>query len=168
MEFDFGEREMNKDRIGYLPPKHNFSLNPYPETRFSRCPDCHDKTGQRKLPLLIHVDPENLIALNYTNRYCARCDMLIGHKDEIEHLLTDLFEQINPECIGNNYLVLGTVEKKAWRENMKNPKPPAEMLRHVHDFKSYQDIRMTMGGWFREEEIPPVVEPRPSEEWMKK
>ncbi len=108
-----------------------------------------------------------LVALNYTNRYCARCDILIGHKDEIEHLLTDLFEQINPDCIGNDYLVLGTVEKKAWRENMEDPKPSDEMLHHVHDFKSYQDIRMTQGGWFREDEIQPVVEPRPSEEWVK-
>ena len=32
--------------------------------RFSKCPACQNKTGQRKLPLLIHVDPKNLIALN--------------------------------------------------------------------------------------------------------
>jgi hypothetical protein len=107
---------MNKNRMrkqfGYLPPKYNFALNPYPEIRFSKCPDCQNKTGQRKLPLLIHVEPQNLIALNYTNRYCDRCDKLIAHKDEIEHFLTDMFLQINPDYIGNNYLVFGTVEKK--------------------------------------------------------
>jgi len=172
MELDFGGREVNKDRMrqqfGYLPLKYNFSLNPYPEIRFSKCPDCQNKTGQRKLPLLIHIDPKNLIALNYTNRYCDRCDMLIGHKDEIEHLLTDLFLQTNPDYIGNNYLVFGTVEKKAWRENMKNPKPFDEMLHHIHDFKSYQDIRMTMDGWFKKGQIPPVMEPPPSKEWVKK
>ena len=156
-----------EEQLGHLPREYNFSLNPYPEARFSTCPDCHGKTGQRKLPLLIHVDPQNLVALNYTNRYCAHCDMLIGHRDEIEHFLTDLFKEISPECIGNSYLVLGTVEKRAWRENMRDPKPPGEMLHHLHDFKSYQDIRMTMGGWFRDDEIPPVVEPRPSEEWVK-
>ena len=136
--------------------------------RFSKCPACQNKTGQRKLPLLIHVDPKNLIALNYTNRYCDRCDMLIGHKDEIEHLLTDMFLQTNPDYIGNNYLVFGTVEKTAWRENIKNPKPFDEMLHHVYDFKSYQDIRMAMGGWFQKGQIPPVMEPPPSKEWVKK
>jgi len=111
-----------RQQFGYLSPKYNFSLNLYPEFRFSRCPDCQKKTGQRKLPLLIHVDPKNLTALNYTNRYCSHCDMLIGHKHEIEHYLTELFLKIDPVMIGNPYLVFGTVEKKAWHENMNDPK----------------------------------------------
>lgn len=163
---------MRKNRIrpqfGYLPPMYNFSLNPYPEVRFSRCPGCQKNTAQRKLPLLIHVDPRNLIALNYTHRYCSRCDMLIGHKHEIEHHLTELFLRMNPQVIGNYYLVLGTVEKKTWRENIHHPKAFDEMVQHVHDFKSYQDIRMTMGGWFPNGVDPPVMEPPPSTEWVKK
>ena len=157
-----------RQQFGRLPPKYNFSLNPYSEIRFSTCPDCHNKTGQRKLPLLIHVDPMHLVALNYTNRYCSSCDMLIGHRDEIEDYLTDMFLHLNPDHIGNNYLVIGTVEKKAWRENISNPKPLEEMLHHAHDFRSYQDIRMTMGGWFRDSEIPPVVTPLSSKTWLKK
>jgi len=163
---------MDKNRVreqfGHLPPKYNFSLNPYSEMRFSKCPDCQNKTGQRKLPLLIHVDPKNLIALNYTNRYCDRCDMLIGHKHEIEHHLTEMFLKINPAVIGNSYLVFGTVEKKAWRENMNQPKPLNEMRQHIHDFKSYQNLRMTIAGWFPEGQTPPVMEPPPSTEWVKK
>ena len=162
---------MDKNRVreqfGHLPPKYNFSLNPYSKMRFSRCPDCQNKTGQLKLPLLIHVEPKNLIALNYTNRYCPRCDMLIGHKHEIEHYLTEMFLKINPAVIGNSYLVFGTVEKKAWHENMTDPKPLNEMRQHIHDFKSYQNIRMTMAGWFRKGQDPPVIDP-PPEEWMKR
>ena len=81
--------------------------------RFSSCPDCGRKTGQRKLPLLIQIDPMHLIALNYTCRYCRQCDMLIGHKAEIEHLLATMFAQYDPSAIGNDYLIMGTVEKKA-------------------------------------------------------
>ena len=162
------DKNTTRQRFGYLPPKYNFSLNPYSELRFSRCPNCQNKTGQRKLPLLIHVDPKNLIALNYTNRYCDRCDMLIGHKDEIEHYLTEMFLKINPEVIGNSYLVFGTVEKKAWHENMNQPKQLNEMRQHIHDFKSYQNLRMTMAGWFPEGRTPPVMEPLPSTEWIKK
>ena len=93
--------------------------------------------------------------------------MLIGHQHEIEHHLTELFLKINPEVIGNDYLVFGTVEKQAWRENINKPKPFSEMLNHIHDFKSYQDLRMTMAGWFREGQEPPVMEPPPSTEWVK-
>ncbi len=162
------EKNGERKQFGYLPSKYNFSLNPYPELRFSRCPDCQNKTGQRKLPLLIHIEPKNLIALNYTNRYCHHCDMLIGDKHEIEHHLTEMFLKINPKVIGNYYIVLGTVEKIAWGENVNQPKPFNEMLQHIHDFKSYQNICMTMAGWFREGQVPPVMEPPLSTEWMKK
>jgi hypothetical protein len=92
--------------------------------------------------------------------------MLIGHKDEIEHHLTEMFLKINPEAIGNYYLVIGTVEKQAWRENINQPKQPNEMLNHIHDFKSYQNIRMTMAGWFRDDQEPPEMEPPPSTKWV--
>ena len=156
-----------KNQFGFLDPKYNYSLNPYPDLRFSKCPVCEGKTGQRKLPLLIHVDPKHLIALNYTNRYCHRCDMLIGHRHEIEHLLTEVFFQYNPMVIGNDYLLIGTVEKKAWREGLSQPQPINETLPHVHDFKSYEELRMTMAGWFPQDQEPPVMTPPPSKEWVK-
>ena len=162
------EKKASRKQFGHLPPKYNFSLNPYPELRFSRCPDCRKNTGRRKLPLLIHIDPKSLISLNYTNRYCSRCDMLIGHKHEIEHHLTEMFLKIDPEVIGNTYLIFGTVEKKAWRENINNPKASNDMRPHIHDFKSYQNLRMTMGGWFPKDQEPPVIEPPPATEWLKK
>jgi len=55
---------------------------------------------------------------------------------EIEHYLTELFFKIDPEIIGNDYLVFGTVEKKAWRGNMNDPKVLTEMRQHIHDFKN--------------------------------
>ncbi len=94
--------------------------------------------------------------------------MLIGHKHEIEHHLTEMFLKIDPEVIGNAYLIFGTVEKKAWHENINNPKALNDMRPHIHDFKSYQNIRMTMGGWFPTDQEPPVMGPPPSTEWLKK
>lgn len=162
------QRNLMKPQFGCLSPKYNYSLNPYPEFCFSRCPDCRQNTGQRKLPLLIHVEPGNLIALNYTNRYCSHCDMLIGHKHEIEHYLTELFSKVDPEIIGNDYIVFGTVEKKAWKENINHPKVLNEMQQHIHVFESYRNIRVTMAGWFRKGQDPPVMEPPPSKEWVKR
>ena len=154
-------------RFGHLPPKYKFSLNPYPELRCSSCPQCGTKTGQRKLPLFIHIDPGQLVALNYTNRYCGRCNRLIGHKHEIEHHLAEMFKRTRPEIVGNRYLIMGTVEKKAWRENMKTPKPLQELLDFASDFKDYGEIRMTMGGWFKEGVTPPVMQPPKLKDWVK-
>jgi len=159
-----------RDRIqfGSLQPKYNFSMNPYPEFRFSKCPDCHNKTGQRKLPLAIHIDPKNLIVLNYTCRYCHQCDTLIAHKHEIEHHLTEIFQNINKEIIGNNYFIIGTVEKKTFRDNVNNPKSFDEIRQNMHDLKSKKTIQMTMAGWFQKGMTPPVMEEPPSTEWVKR
>lgn len=157
-----------KPKFGELSPLYRFSLNPYPERRFYRCPFCEHKTGQRKIPLFIHVDPRYPIALNYTCRYCKQCDLLIAHKFEIEHLLTTMFRQLDPEAIGNDYIIIGTVEKKAWRENLQHPKEPTEMLSQIHDFKTvHQEIRMTQPGWYGPDQEPQVMEPPQSNEWIK-
>jgi len=158
----------NPNKFGKLKPKYNFTLNPYPEQRSSSCPDCGAKTGQRKLPLVVHIDPMNLMLLNYTNRYCKVCDMLIGHKHEIEHHLTETFLKIGPDIIGNNYLVLGTVDKKIWYEHNNQEKTSRDILNHAHDFISYQELRMSMAGWFPQGQEPPEMKPPPSKEWLRK
>jgi hypothetical protein len=157
-----------RSQFGGLKPKYNFIVNPYPDMRISRCPFCEKKTGQRKLPLLIHIDPLHMVALNYTCRYCQDCDLLIAHKHEVERLLTDLFLRADPEAIGNDYLILGTVEKKAWREGMEQSKPVNEMLPHVSQFvEYYKELCMTQPGWFPANKEPPVMEPPESQDWVK-
>lgn len=158
-----------KPRLGKLPPRYGFMFNPYPDQRISRCPVCDGKTGQRKVPLLIHVDPLHLISLNYTCRYCQRCDLLVAHKHEVEHLLTTLFRQYDPHAIGNLYIMIGTVEKSAWREGMKQPKGIDEMLPHTSDFANYyEELRITRPGWYKADQEPPIAKPPPSQEWVKR
>lgn len=158
-----------KPRFGKLPPRYGFMFNPYPDQRISRCPVCDGKTGQRKVPLLIHVDPLHLISLNYTCRYCQHCDLLIAHKHDVEHLLTTLFRQYDPDAIGNRYLVIGTVEKSAWREGMKQPKGWDETMPHASDFATYYDeLRISRAGWYKDDQVPPIAEPPPSQEWVKR
>ena len=156
-----------RNQFGLLEPQYNFSLNPYPDMRFSRCPDCESNTGQRKLPLVIYVEPLYPIILNYINRYCKYCDMLIGHKHEIEHHLTEAFLKIDKSVIGDDYILIGTIEKKAWRLGLKHPESLDEIQHYIHDFRSYQVIHMTMAGWFKKGQRPPVMKPPPSTEWIK-
>ncbi|MFN8454953.1 MAG: hypothetical protein U0401_09850 [Anaerolineae bacterium] len=157
-----------QSEVNRLPAQYSFMLNPYPDMRLSRCPVCESKTGQRKVPLLIHIDPNYPVALGYTCRYCSRCDLLIGHKHEIEYLLTALFSQHNPAVIGNDYLIMGTMDKNFWREGLTQPKAIADMMPHLHVFKTYyQELRLTRPGWYPEGKEPPVMEPPPSTEWIK-
>jgi hypothetical protein len=161
---------MNKGpTLGKLPPKYSFVLNPYPDERLSRCPFCGQKTGQRKLPLFIHVDPMYPIVLNYTCRYCQDCNLLIAHKHEIEHLLTEMFKHYDRNALGNDYLSSGTVDKKVWREGLNQPKAIDDMLQHTSDFATYyQELRVRQSGWYREGEEAPVREPPPSQEWIRR
>jgi hypothetical protein len=157
-----------QSRFGGLARRYNFVFNPYPDQRISRCPLCERKTGQLKVPLLIHINPWHLVALNYTCRYCSECDLLIAHKHEIEHLLTAMFMQRDPMVIGNDYLVMGTMERKAWREGQMRQRSVEEMRAHIADFRTYyQELRMTRLGWYGPGQEPPVMEPPPSQEWIK-
>jgi hypothetical protein len=161
--------EAPKNRhIGGLPPRYGFMLNPYPDQRVGWCPVCERKLGQRKIPLLIHVDPLHLIALNYTCRFCRTCDLLIGQKHAIEHLLTKIFRRSDPTVIGNAYLILGTVEKHTRREGVTQPKGIVKLLPHAREFVTYyRELRVTRPGYYRVDQEPPIMEPSGSQEWVK-
>lgn len=138
--------------FGRLEPRYKFVLNPYSDVRFSTCPGCGKRTKQRKLPLLIHVDPQNLITLNKTCRYCPDCDLLIAHQDEIEGLLAAIFRQRDPGALGNDYLVLGTVERAAWRKGVNDRLVLDELRDNLHDFKAVHTVQPA--GWYPKEAFP--------------
>ena len=74
--------------------------------------------------------------------------------------------QHNDALIGNDYLIIGTVEKKAWRSIQSLTL--ADMFAQVHDFKMvYSELRMLQMGWFPAGEEPPVREPPVSTVWTK-
>ena len=121
-----------RQRFGRQPPRHRFFLNPYTDSRFTVCPQCGRKTRSRKLPLVIHIDPRQLIALNKTCRYCAHCDLLIAHRDQLESTLAASLSRV---AVGSQeYLVLGTMDRAAWRRGTRTPPAVGDALEHVHDF----------------------------------
>lgn len=151
---------MRKSRLGQLSPRYLFALNPHADYRASRCPHCNALTYPRKFALLIHIDPQQLIAMGKTCKYCSQCELIIAHQDELEVELTDKFLKLDPAIIGNDYLVIGTVEQKVWREGLNKPKAMAEMLAHTADFKGYRDIEYFPGGWYPKDFVPPIPERR--------
>jgi hypothetical protein len=150
-------------QLGKLSPLYRFILNPYNDVRFSTCPECSQRTLLRKVPLVIHVDPRHPMLLNKRCRYCPNCDVLIAHQDELEEWLAITFEKNAPEIIGNDYLVLGTVDKTTWHKQKKEPIPMGELPEYLHDFKEYLKLSYSPAGWYPKDHIPtPREEPPPS------
>jgi hypothetical protein len=137
-------------KLGKQPRRHDFFLNPYRDWRFSRCPKCDEKTRLRKFPLVIHVDPRNPVALNKSCRYCPTCDLIIAHQDEIEAQLTLLFSERAPALVGNDYLVMGTMDRAVWRQSLKDPMLISELLDHVHIFEQVLRFEPEHYGWVPE------------------
>src|SRR5215510_10843446 len=103
---------MSNKRLGKLPPRYSFILNQYATERLSRCPRCKKLTHPRKFAFLIHIDDWGPMVLGKTCRYCSRCELIMLHQDELEEQLAYNFSQLAPEVVGNEYLVMGTIEKK--------------------------------------------------------
>lgn len=121
-------------RLGQQPARYRFFLNPYTDVRFTACPQCRGKMRVRKLPLVIHVDPMQLVSLNKSCRYCPRCDLLITHRDELEAFLTALFGHDRPMVYVDNYLVVGTEDRADWLRGMRASRSTADALECLHDF----------------------------------
>ena len=136
-----------KPHLGKLLPQYQFFLNPYKDFRFTRCPQCYWKTRVRKHPFFIHIDPQQPVVLNMTGRYCSNCDLLILHQDKVEELLVAALMGSNPDLIGNDYLVIGIIERKGWREAQKNPYGLESTLECLHDFKTYVTFELANYGW---------------------
>ena len=140
-------------RLGKLPPRYRFALNQYTETRWSKCPKCSTRTYMRKFPLLIHIDGFGLLILGKTCRYCPKCEFIIAHQDDLEHIMAEIFSDSYPAVVGNRYLVMGTVEKRAWQEGMIEPLKIEGIWEHTADIKEYLFPGYEPGGW-----VPPDSE----------
>ncbi|MDF5718858.1 MAG: hypothetical protein PUP93_34585 [Rhizonema sp. NSF051] len=126
----------NKSQGQNLKKRHRFFLNPYNDCAFTKCPKCDIKTKIRKFPLVIHIEPQQLLLLNKQCKYCTNCDLIIAKKQEIEPLMAVSFSPSNPKIIGNNYVVMGTVDKKGWKEGNQNSLSSSEMLERIYVFKN--------------------------------
>ena len=141
-------------QLGRLNPQFDFFLNPYNDLRFTRCPRCSEKTVHRKLPLVIWVDPHYPVSVNYTCRYCKSCDLLIAHKHEIENLLVRVFQERAPQVVGNDYTVIGTMEKLAWNLGVQESLDFQKMPEYLHDFN--QVLKFELSANLSEQAQTPV------------
>lgn len=130
-----------RDRIGALPPRYAFVLNPHADTKFTKCPRCETKTNVRKLSLIIHVEGFGLVLLGKTCRLCLQCETLIAHKAELDKLLRAVVTVSKPE-----YVVLGTADRRTHRRGLAGGASRDDVRAHTSDFKSYWNVEVTPAG----------------------
>jgi len=147
---------MTKDRFGKLPPKYSFALNPHSDIRFTRCPKCHRLMNPRKFALIIHVEDEGLIILGKTCRYCPACELIIAHQNDLEAELANSSSRFDSDISGNPYLVIGTVELKAWRQGLRRALPLDHFRDRTSDFKRVLRMSLDRGGWKPADHHPPA------------
>jgi hypothetical protein len=132
-----------KGRIGALPPRYVFVLNPHADAGFTKCPRCEATTLVRKLSLVTHVEDFGLVLLGKTCRLCLRCETLVAHQADLDKLIrVDAGGSASPK-----YVVLGTVDRRVWRRGLEGPVAPAEVIQHMADFKTYVRVDLTPAGW---------------------
>jgi hypothetical protein len=137
-----------RERLGKQPARYRFLLNPYPDVRLSKCPTCGRATHPRKFALLIHADGWGALALGKTCQYCAGCELVIAHKDELDAELAASLARLAPGAVGREYVVLGTLDRKIWERGLRGEGLPlAEALAHVAGFKQVLQLEVDPGGW---------------------
>jgi hypothetical protein len=131
--------------------RHKFFLNPYSDCAFTKCPKCETKTKVRKFPLVIHIEPQQLLLLNKQCKYCTNCDLIIAKKQELESLMTIGMSQSNPKAIENNYLTIGTLDRQDWKQGNQGSVSPSEIVDRMYVFKDVWDFEVIPGGWYKDE-----------------
>ena len=132
--------------------RHSFFLNPYKDVAFTKCPRCEANTRIRKFPLVIHIDPKQLLTLNKTCRYCVECDLIIVRKPELESLIVASPANPGLETIGNHYLVIGVMERGDWQKGKKGKMTQEVVFDHVLVFKDVLSFEPVQAGWCRDNE----------------
>ena len=139
----------NKRKLSKPKKRHKFFLNPYSDCGFTKCPKCDTKTKIRKYPLVIHIEPQQLFLLNKKCKYCPSCDLIIAKKQEIESFLA---LTLNSQLSLDDYLAIGTVERKDWVQGNKGSLSPLEIMERMYVFKDVWDFEVIPAGWYPAED----------------
>jgi hypothetical protein len=105
-------------------PKYKFYLNPHDEYKWTKCPNCENKTKVRKYCLMVHYQDKatgfnQLVSLNKSCKFCPYCELIIAQKSELETYINQIVTNFGLKFNPNNYLVFGTMDKNDWKKSQK-------------------------------------------------
>ena len=135
-------KSSNQFKGNKRPQKHKFFLNPYSDCAFTKCPKCETKTKVRKFPLVIHIETPQIFLLNKKCKYCTQCDLIIVKKQELESFMA------NAQVMGNDYLVMGTLDRQDWRQGSKGLLSPKDIIERMYIFEDQWHFKVIPAGWY--------------------
>jgi hypothetical protein len=150
-------------RIGNLEPKFSLLLNPYAQERLSRCPDCNKLTFPRKFALALHVEGYGFFVQGKMCKFCTNCAMVIIQQDDLEAQLANSASLVAPVMLGKEYVLIGVVDGKFFKQSLASPQSLPAMLAHVSDFKTQYGLSLRPAGWYKEGYEPPPLPARKSQ-----
>ena len=123
-----------------------FFLNPHADVAVTRCPKCEAKTKQRKIPLVVHIEPQTLCVLNKTCRFCPACQLVIARQSEIEPLLQAMVDDEHPVLEQGKYMAIGTLDRGDWRAGQKERWSTVEAINRAWVFKDHWNF-VVQNAW---------------------
>jgi len=85
-----------------------------------------------------------LVLLNKTCRLCVVCETLIVHRAELERVI--IASGFSAAAHGQDYVVLGTIDRRTWRRGVAGDAQVADIREHMADFKKYLKVEIVRGN----------------------
>jgi hypothetical protein len=84
------------------------------------------------------------VIVGKTCRLCVTCDLLIAHGAELSRVIAG--SGVAGETNRPSYAVLGTADRRVWRQGLVRTITLAEIRERMADFKGYMRLDFTPGG----------------------
>jgi hypothetical protein len=117
--------------------------------RFSRCPECDEKTRLRVFNVTVMVEPDATINLRLQTPYCPHCDLLIVHMDVLYEEVEKALEFTRPELVGNDFMVRGSIDNKLIRQR---PGDDSEQQWIEENTVNFRSSKIYTAAWTEEDE----------------
>lgn len=77
------------------------------------------------------------------------CDLIIVKQAELEGLLAAICEEYDePDIVGNDYFVFGTMDRRDWKEGRTGKISQQEGIKRAYPFKAVWKFEVRPGGWY--------------------
>ena len=73
--------------------------------------------------------------------------MIIAKKSHIEDMMVQSFEERDPSIIGNDYIVVGTLDRSVWRKHRNTSTEAGKVVDDIYVFKDIKNFEI-MPGWY--------------------
>jgi len=95
---------------------------------------------------LIHIAPDHLVSFNKVCRFCPFCELIIVKRTELESYLSVMAQEYFPPSIGNDYLVIGTLDRSLHYKGKRGQLDTGIAVENFTPFIDHLNFEVR-GGW---------------------